>query len=176
MLNIVKGPEAITRLVKKCITNEMTSEGLLSDVETFVPSYRLDDKMEEPCIWLFEQETTIADGKSGTLSHKILLQTPFEFVCVVYDEDDIEQSEIKGKNLAGRVAASIARNFTRLNEDNEYIAAKPKLEAIYPVGQVQIQDKDDKAVATSVRIIFEYYVDWAICCKFTKNTNNNEGD
>lgn len=175
MLNIVKGPEAITTLVKKCITNEMNSEGLLSDVETFVPSYRLDEKFEEPCVWLFEQETTIADGRSGTLSHKLLLQTPFEFVCVVYDGEDIEQSEIKGKNLAGRVAASIARNFSRIDGAKNFIAAKPKLEAIYPVGQVQIEDKDEKAVATSVRIIFEYYVDWAICCKY-KNNNNDDGD
>lgn len=165
MLNIVKGPEAVTKLVKKCITKEMTEDGLLHDVETFVPSYRLDEKFEEPAIWLFEQETTIKDGKNGALSHQLLLQTPFEFVCVVYDEDDIEQSEIKGKNLAGRVAASIAKNFSRKNEDNEWIATKPVLEAIYPVGTVAVDEKDEKAVATSVRIIFEYYVDWKICCK-----------
>ena len=153
-MNIIKGPSEVTKMIKSCITEEITEEGLLSEVETFIPSYRMDEHMEEPCIWLFEHETTVADGESGRLS----------FVCVVYDEEDIEQSELKGKELACRVAATIAKNLRRKNTDGDVILENLKFQALYPVGTVTIEGKSDKAPATSVRLIVEYYVDWAICC------------
>lgn len=176
MLNIVEGPEAVTRMVKQCITKELTPEGLLSDVETFVPSYRSDDEIEEPCIWLFEQETTSASGK-GTLSDKLELQTPFDFYCIVYDEDDIEQSEIKGKNLAARIAACIAKNHNRvLKEDTMIQGLKPVFESLSPVGFIEDEDLGEKVPITKLRINFTYYVDWKICCRFQNQNNNINGD
>ena len=165
-MNIVEGPVKVTQLIKKCITDEMVEGGLLEDVNTFIPSYRFDDEIEEPAIGLFEQETTpVTDG---TLSNKIEFTTPFEFICIVYDDEDMEQSEIKGKELAGRVAASIARNFTRKdNEGNNVSIKKPVIEAISPVGTVSVQDKSEEAVATSIRIKINYYVDWLICRRKT---------
>ena len=163
-MNIIEGPAKVTQLMKDCITAEMVPGGILEDVNSFIPSYRFDEEIEEPCIGLFEQETTpVVDG---TLSHKIELQTPFEFVCVVYDDEDIEQSEIKGKELAGRVAASIARNFRRIDSEGHRVPIlKPTIEAIYPVGTVEVQDKGEEAVATSIRIVINYYVDWLVCMK-----------
>ena len=150
--------------MKDCITAEIREGGLLEDVNTFVPSYRFNEEIEEPAIGLFEQETV--PTVSGTLSKKIELQTPFEFVCIVYDDESIEQSEIKGKNLACRVAASIAKNFTRLTVDGKSVPIlKPTIEAIYPVGTVEVQDKGEEAVATSIRIRINYYVDWLVCMR-----------
>lgn len=163
-MNIIDGPAKVTQLMKDCIAAEMVDDGFLEDVNTFIPSYRFDEEIEEPCIGLFEHETTpVIDG---TLSAKIELQTPFEFICIVYDDADIEQSEIKGKDLAGRVAASIAKNFQRTDKDgNKIPVKKPVIEAIYPVGTVEVQDKGEEAVATSVRIRINYYVNWLICMK-----------
>ena len=163
-MNIIEGPAYVTQLMKECITAEMVEDGLLEDVNTFIPSYRFDEEIEEPAIGLFEHETTPV--MEGTLSHKIEMQTPFEFVCIVYDDEDIEQSEIKGKNLAGRVAASIAKNFTRVTVEGHSVPIlKPVIETMYPVGTVEVQGKSDEAVATSVRIRINYYVDWLICMK-----------
>lgn len=174
-MNIITSQEVITKRIKECITSEMNPNGLLYDVETFVPSYRMEDEMEEPLIWLFEHPTTIANDKTGALSQKLYLQTPYEFVCVVYDEDDIEESEMLGKNLASRVAASIAKNHIKLNEDR--IIKKIEFETLYPVGEVEIRNKSNKAPATSVRIIAKYWIDWMNCCrKKNNNENNNDGD
>lgn len=163
-MNIVEGPARVTQLMKDCITAEMTEGGLLEDVNTFIPSYKFNEEIEEPAIGIFEQETVPV--VSGTLSKKIELQTPFEFICIVYDDEDIEQSEIKGKNLACRVAASIAKNFTRITIDGESVPIlKPTIEAIYPAGTVEVQDKSEEAVATSIRIRINYYVDWLVCMR-----------
>ena len=163
-MNIVEGPARVTQLMKDCITAEMTEGGLLEDVNTFIPSYKFNEEIEEPAIGIFEQETVPV--VSGTLSKKIELQTPFEFICIVYDDEDIEQSEIKGKNLACRVAASIAKNFSRITIDGKSVPIlKPTIESIYPVGTVEVQDKGEEAVATSIRIRINYYVDWLVCMR-----------
>ena len=161
-MNIVEGPAKVTQLIKDCITLEMVDGGILEDVNSFIPSYRFDEDIEEPCIGLFEQETTpVIDG---TLSHKIEVQTIFEFICIVYDDEDIEQSEIKGKELAGRVAASIAKNFRRKDsQGNTVPVKKPVLEGLNPVGTVEVQDKGEEAVATSISIRINYYIDWLSC-------------
>ena len=174
MLNIIEGPEAVTRMVKQCITKELTDDGILHDVEMFIPSYRSDEEIEEPCIWLFEQKTTAVDG-NGALSDKLHLQTPFEFYCIVYDEDDIEEAELKGKNLAARIAACIAKNHIRvLDSTTQLYGLKPVFEELSPVGFVQDEELGEKVPITKLRISFLYYVDWKICCQF-KN-KNNDGD
>ena len=163
-MNIVTGPAKVTQLIKDCITLEMVEGGLLEDVVSFVPSYKFEEEVEEPFIGLFEHETTPV--LNGSLSHKIELSTPYEFICIVYDDDDMEQSEIKGKNLAGRVAASIAKNFKRKDSNGESLPIlKPVLETIYPAGTADVIDQSEQAVVTSIRISVNYYVDWMICYK-----------
>lgn len=173
MLNIIEGPEEVTKMVKQCITNELTPTGILSDVETFIPSYRFDEELEEPCIWLFEQETTAVSG-DGRLTGKLELQTPFEFYCIVYEENDIEQSEIAGKNLATRIAACIAKNHIRLLKDSQIQGLRPIFEELSPVGFVEDEELGEKVPITKLRINFLYYVDWKICCQFNKNNNNGD--
>lgn len=155
---ITEGPAAVTQMVKDCIREEMQTEGLLSDVVTFVPAYLYEEEYEEPLIWIYEHETTGVDG-NGTLFHKQLLQTPFEFFCVVYDED-LEQSEILGKDLATRVAAAIKKNIMRNGEDNSYIFDRVLFDQLYPSGTVDVIEKGDRAVTTSIKITIQYYVDW----------------
>ena len=168
-MNIVEGPAKVTQLIKDCINAERGEGGLLEEVVSFMPSYQFDDEIEEPFIGLFEQETTpVVDG---TLSHKIELQTPFEFICIVYDDEDMEQSEIKGKKLACKVAATIARHFKRKVDDETLPIKKIVLDTIYTAGTADVEGKADRAVVTSIRISVNYYVDWMICYK-----NNLNGD
>lgn len=164
-MKINEGINVIAESIKECIRTEIKDDGLLSDVQTFIPSYRIDEGFEDPCIWLVEHETTPAEGQKGNLSHKQYLQTPFEFVCIVYDEDDLEQSEIKGRDLAGRVVRSLIKNFTRLTKDKGVRFTQPIFDALYPIGFKEIDETGAKVVATSVKLIFQYYVDWNICCK-----------
>lgn len=168
MMNIVEGSAAVSQILKRCIRDEMCEGGLLEEVNTFIPSYRNEEVIDEPAIWMYEDVTTVVEGE-GRLSKQVQLRTPFEFVCLVYDEDDLEQSELKGKELAGKVAASIGKNFRRLDDNGNQINSKPILEGFYPMGAVDINEQSDEVVLTSVRIIIEYTVNWVISCM---NTND----
>lgn len=155
---MIGGPIAVTQMIKDCITNEMNPEGLLKDVESFVPAYRYEEEFEEPLIWLNETKTTGVDG-NGTLFNKQLLQTSYEFYCTVYDED-IEQSEILSKNLALRVAAAIKKNVLGEWDNDSYLYNKLLFDELSPSGIVEIVEKSDRAVTASIKITIQYYVDW----------------
>lgn len=156
---ITKGPLAVTQMIKDCITQEMTSEGLLCDVETFVPAYRYEEEFDEPIIWIYEHETNGIE-ESGTLFNKQLLETTYEFFCVVYSEDGIEESEILGKDLATRVAAAIKNNIQHTDEEGSYMLRRILFNSLYPSGTVDVVGKSERAVTTSIRLSLEYYVDW----------------
>lgn len=164
-MNIIKGTAAVTQMVKDCINAEIHSEGLLSEVETFVPAYRYEEEADEPLIWMYEHETTVADGRNGALSKKQLLQTPYEFFCVVFDEDSLEQSEIYGKDLATRVAGSIIKNAKRKDANDTWIFNRILFDSLYPSGTVDVVDKSERAVCVSIKLVIEYYIDWTICCR-----------
>ena len=156
---MTKGPVAVTRMIKDCIRQEMNPEGLLSDVESFVPAYRSEEEWEEPLIWVYEHETIGVEG-SGTLFNKQLLQTPFEFFCVAYSEDDLEQSEILGKCLATRVAAAIKHNIKHTDDEGSYQLKRLLFSSLNTPGTVDIVGKSERAVVTSVKVTLEYFVDW----------------
>lgn len=166
MMDMVSGLAAVSQIVKRCIRTEMEEGGILEDVETFIPAYRKDEDVIEPAIWLYEHETSVIDD-TGRLSKQVKLRTPFEFACLVYDEDDLEESELKGKELAGKVAVAIGRNWNRADDDGNQINAKPVLEGFYPYGAVSINEASDSAVVTSVIINIEYIVNWVISCTDT---------
>lgn len=162
-MNLVESVSEISEKIKECIKNEICENGLLSDVETFIPSYRMDEPMDIPAVWLFEHPTTEIVQKQGKLSSKIYLQTPFEFVCLVY-EDDLEEAERLGKDLASRVGSSIMKHGLKL-KNGERIIHNIVFKSLYPVGEVQIEGKTKKTPATSIVFEIRYYVDWLKCKK-----------
>lgn len=172
IMNIIRGPAAVTRMVKNCIRAEMTPDGLLREVETFVPAYQYEEEVDEPLVWMYEHETTRADGTVGVLGKKQLLQTPYEFFCVVYDSDGLEESEIQGKDLATRVAASILKNARRKDETQTWVFDRILFDTLYPSGTVDIVEKNERAVVVSIKLMVEYFVDWSIC--FRKNYEEEE--
>lgn len=172
-VNIVDGLEAVNQIMKGCIQKEMEPGGLLEDVETFIPIYHNESSVDEPCIWM-TQHPTVAD-RQADLSQTMDLITPFEFDCVVY-ENDLEESEHSGQNLATRVILAIIRNFVLVQgELNKRVIKKIELETYYPVGQVQIQGKSDRVPATGVILNVIHTINWKMCCKNLDN-QNNEGD
>jgi hypothetical protein len=89
-VNIVSGFENVYKVMKGCIDAEMTPTGLLHDVETFIPIYNEDEKVDEPLVWMYQLETTPVKG--ADISQTMFLRTPFQFNCAVY-ETEIQNEE-----------------------------------------------------------------------------------
>lgn len=164
MAGIVEQFGLVTEEIKNYIKTENTPTGILSDVQEVIYSNNTEGSIDEPCIWIVEHPTIESEkhkGK-GSLSHITYLQTSFEFVCVEYDPD-LEQSDIKAKNLASRVGSCIIKNFNKGN--NGHIFSNFKFETLYPAGEVAVAGKSEKVPVTSIVFTFYYKIDWWKCLK-----------
>ena len=167
-MNIVDGFEAIHNIMKTCIETEIVENGLLEDVETFIPIYHNESGVDEPCIWMVQHPTV--PRKQADISQTIELITPFEFDCVVYDKD-LEDSDEAGQNLANRVILSILRNYLRVQSEvtqGRKLIKNIQLQTYYPVGEVNIQGKSERVPATGVILNVIHVVNWVSCCKTIK--------
>ena len=139
MTNIVEGFEQIQQIMINCIKTEMEKEnGLLSDVETFIPIYYDEKGVEEPCIWMTQHPTTAS--RQADISQTMELVTPFEFDCVVY-KSELEDSVTASQNLTNRVILAILRNYLQIQSeitDGKRLIRTITLETYYPVGEVRI--------------------------------------
>lgn len=177
-VSIVSGFENIYKVMKGSIEAEMTSEGLLKDVETFVPVYLDEDHVEEPVVWMYQLETI--PSRQADISQTMELTTPFQFNCAIY-ESDIEDANTSAQNLACRVVISILNNWQRVQAD----LGLPRhirnitLDRYYPLGTVTVNGKSERLPVIGVRLNVNHIINWRLCCRTIEDNSNeevNDGD
>jgi len=172
MTTIIRGLELISEIIKSAIMMENTPGGLLEDVETIIKSYNNEEGIEEPCVWII-QHPTIAEEKVD-LSQKLRLVSSFEFVCIEYDEDP-EEAERKSQNLATRVAISVLKNHKSIEADLGYSRTIAKIEfnTFRPVGEISVQNKNERIPVSGIILDVVHYVDWMNCCKLLEGSDDD---
>ena len=171
-VNILTGFEKINQIINECITREMTTDGLLSDVETFVNTYYNEGQVDEPVIWVTQHPTTA--NRQADISQTMELTTPFEFDCGVYAVD-LEDANMQSQNLANRVILSILRNWQTVQSEvtpGQRMIKNITLEAYSPMGYVPVEGKSDKVPITGVILNVNHIVNWTLCCR--QITNNED--
>lgn len=171
-VNILTGFEKINDIMQQCITDEINQNGLLSDVETFINTYFNEGQVDEPVIWITQHPTTVE--KNADISKTLLLKTPFEFDCGVY-EREIEDANTSSQNLCNRVILSILKNWQTVQSEelpNNRMIRNITLETYSPMGYVQVTGKSDKVPITGVILNVYHVINWQQCCR--QITNNGD--
>ena len=171
-VNILTGFEKVNTIINGCITAEMVEDGILEDVETFVNTYFNEGQVDEPVIWITQHPTTVE--RNADISKTLLLKTPFEFDCGVY-EVDIEDANTSSQNLCNRVILSILKNWQTVQSEelpNNRMIRNITLETYSPMGYVQVKGKSDKVPITGVILNVYHVVNWQQCCR--QITNNGD--
>ena len=168
-VNVMKGMEKIQEIMKTCIENEITENGILEDVETFLVIPREEEHVEEPFIWMYQHESRAS--RQADISHTMELTTPFQFNCAVYEKEmtDAEQSTM---NLATRVIYAIAKNWQRVQSEllpGQRMIRNITLETFYPMGTVDVNNKSEHLPVVAVVLNVNHIINWKLCCK-------NQGD
>ena len=169
-VNILTGFEKINEIIKECITREITTDGLLEDVETFVNTYYEEGSIDEPVIWITQHPTTA--NRQADISQTMELTTPFEFDCGVYD-NDLEDANMQSQNLANRVILSVLRNWQTVQAEllpGQRMIKNITLNRYSPLGYVNVKGKSDRVPVTGVVLDVNHIVNWSLCCK---QLNNN---
>ena len=164
-MNLANSVSIVPRTIKSYIEREMKDGGLLSDVETLIPSLNNDVPVDPPAVWIVQHPTTQWANDKRNLSSKMALSVPFEFVCVEYS-DDLEEAEMLGIDLASRVGSSLMKNLNKVKVDDsmpDRFFHKLEFQTLYPVGEVNVVGKSERIPATSIVFSFVYFVDWLKC-------------
>ena len=172
-VNIVSGFENIYEIMKQSIEAEMTPTGLLKDVETFIPIYNEEEKVDEPLIWMYQLETTPL--RQADISQTMELTTPFQFNCAVY-ERDIEDANTATQNLACRVVLSILNNWQTIQNTilpGNRMIRNITFDRYYPLGTIEVNGKSERLPVTGVILNVNHIINWKLCCR-TINQNNEE--
>jgi hypothetical protein len=171
-VNILTGFEKINTIINRCITDEINQNGLLSDVETFINTYFNEGQVDEPVVWITQHPTTVQ--KNADISKTLLLKTPFEFDCGVY-EREIEDANTSSQNLCNRVILSILKNWQTVQNEllpGQRMIRNIELETYSPMGYVQVTGKSDKVPITGVILNVYHVINWQQCCR--QITNNGD--
>ena len=164
-MNLANSVSIVPKTIKSYIEEEMKDGGLLSDVETLIPSLNNDVPVDPPAVWIVQHPTTQWANDKRNLSSKMALSVPFEFVCVEYS-DDLEEAEMLGIDLASRVGSSLMKNLNKVKVDDsmpDRFFHKLEFQTLYPVGEVNVVGKSERIPATSIVFSFVYFVDWLKC-------------
>ena len=180
-MNLLTGLEAVTKIIKECITIENVPDGILEDVQSIIKVANNEEGVDEPAVWIVQHPTL--PEKNANISKIMTLVTTFEFVCIEYDPDP-ETAELKSQNLAARVVLSILRNFQQVQMEYDVRVIKNiRFNMFYPVGEVAVAGKREKVPVTSVSIEVLHDINWLNCCKRkttendeNNNNNNDDGD
>ena len=164
-VNISIGLEKIQEIMKQCIDTEITADGLLEDVETYLTIYSEEEHVEEPFIWMYQHEARAS--RQPDISSTMDLTIPFQFNCAVY-EREIEDANTSTQNLATRVLLSICKNWQTVQSQilpGQRLIKNITLETFYPMGTVQVNNKSEKLPVVAVVLNVNIIINWKMCCK-----------
>ena len=173
-VNIVSCFENIYTIMKGCIEAEMTTTGLLKDVETFIPVYLDEEHVEEPLVWMYQLETTPSRG--ADISQTMELTTPFQFNCALY-EREIEDANTNCQNLACRVVLSILNNWQTVQNTvlpGNRMIRNITLDRYYPLGTIEVNGKSERLPVIGVRLNVNHIINWRMCCRTVAEENDEE--
>ena len=176
MVNIITGFEKINTIIKGCITAEMVENGLLEDVETFVNTYYNEGQVDEPVVWITQHPTTVQ--KNADIAKTLLLKTPFEFDCGVY-EVELEDANTSSQNLCNRVIISILKNWQTIQATElpgQRMIRNIELDRYSPMGYVQVTGKSDKVPVTGVILNIYHVINWQQCQQLANQTNGGQNN
>ena len=175
MTTIITGLESITETIKECLRCENVPSGILEDVEGIITVYNNEDGVEEPAVWMVQHPTVAV--RNVDLRQQLTLESPFEFVCIEYDEDP-EEAERKSQNLATRVAISVLKNYHTVQSSLGYNRTIRKIEfnTYRPVGEISVQGKSEKVPVTGIILNVIHDVNWMNCCRQLEKDNNNDNE
>lgn len=174
-VNLVTGFDKVYTIIKESVEAEICEDGILEDVETFIPVYTNEEHVEEPVVWMHQLQTT--PGRQADISGTMELVTPFQFNCAVY-ESEIEEANAETQNLCNRVAIAILKNWqtVQAEQDSPRMIRNITFQRYYPLGTIDVNGKSERLPVTGIVLEVHHIVNWQMCCKTIEEEEDEVND
>jgi hypothetical protein len=174
-MNILQGFEKINEVMITSLEREITTDGLLEDVESFFPCYYEDGTINEPVLWLTQHPSRA--NRQADISMTLEITTPFQISCGVY-EVELEDAYVASQNLANRTILAVLKNWLPVQAGimEKRSIKNITLDTYTPMGYLDVKGKSDKVAMTGVILNVNHIVNWGMCCRQLLQNNNDNGD
>ena len=167
-MNILQGFEKINEVMITSLEREITTDGLLEDVESFFPCYYEDSSIDEPVLWLTQHPSRA--NRQADISRTMEITTPFQITSGVY-EVELQDANMASQNLANRAILSILKNWQTVQSEimDSRTIRNITLDTYTPIGYLDVKGKSDKVAMTGVILNVNHIVNWQLCCQRINN-------
>lgn len=170
--------ELIPRKFEEWIHKEICEDGLLEEVERFIPTYRSHLEIDGTTVWVYKQDWTTSEDQTMSLGTNTttVIDYPFE-VAIVVQRPDIRRADKKAIQLQSKVITSIMKNyypniFRDLQEDPREaqgtlhgVIENITVDTGYNDGSLEAINQEEDVVIKGVLFTLRVSIDWMECVR-----------
>lgn len=180
--------ELIPEKFSDWISREICEDGLLEEVERFIPTFRSHFEVDGTTVWIYKQDWRILDTEINSLgtSTSTVIEYPFE-VAVIVQRPDIRRADKKALQLQSKVISSVMKNyypniFRELQEDPREaqgtlhgVIEKITVDTGYNDGSLEAINQEEDVVIKGVLFTLRVCIDWMECIRQKERMEANNG-
>lgn len=159
------------------ITQEITTDGLLEEIDKYCQTFRTDGPVLNHEIWVHKLDWTIREDETYSIGDSMsTIEYPFEVAIIVDALDDFEAAEQKAIQLQAKTIMSIFKNYDpRIFPNGEGYINHFALETGYNDGSLDAINREDDVIIKGFRLTLTIVIDWIECMKKAVNEGKTDG-
>ena len=165
--DLVTPLEVIPAKFCQWITDEITEDGLLEEVDKFCSTFRTEGSVLNYEIWVRKMDWTVNEETSQVVGRDsfVTLEYPFEVAIIVDMIGDEEESERKAIQLQAKTIMSIFKNYERLIFEDASIGYVNyfTLDTGYNDGSINPVNMEDDVIIKGFQITLNVDVNYLMC-------------
>lgn len=163
-LNLETPLQRIPEKFSEWITTEITTDGLLEEIDQYCQTFRTEGSVLSYEIWVKKEDWTI-DGQSFTKGGtEAVIEYPFT-VAIIVDMTDEDTSERKAIQLQAKTIMAIMKNYDPRIFDTmgDGFINFFNIEEGYNDGTLDALNREDDVIIKGFRITFNITIYWLEC-------------
>ena len=170
-LNFESPIQIINNYITECLEKELTDEGLLYDVKSFVPIYRDEVKYDKtPAVWLYIQDWVVKDEQIiNRHNTRCTLTFPIE-VAAISQKAKLEKADSEATSIQTRIVECYVKNWRRVVDKEQFITHTGfRIIRGYADGSNEPINKRNRVTIKGVILELDFGIDWIKCIKLSEN-------
>lgn len=166
--------QVIEDYIINSVMQEITDDGLLSDVKSTKTIFKDLTITDVPAVWIYlsewNPETIIANR--GNSRAKITY--PVE-ICIITNKADLQESDQEATSIQARIVESLIKNWKRVIDKTYKIRCHGvDIKQGYSDGKFKIANKQQKVVIKGLIVDFIFELDWMKCLQIAQQESTND--
>ena len=175
-MDMITPLQVIPQAFTSWITDEITENGLLEEVDQTWDTFRTEGSILNNTIWVHKLDWNIIDDETYSIGDtQSTIEYPFQVAIIVDTLDDVDKAEQKAIQLQAKTIMSIFKNYTpRIFPDNDGYINYFKLETGFNDGSLTALNSEDDVIIKGFQITLNVTISWIECMQKAINAGKTD--